>query len=439
MTDGWKWATVNRAELARYVTPHRSVAALGGAPSVVGQTTLDLLKNDQHARLIKAIYDDLSERRVEYSLEPVNDTIGIQRIRTPEEILGSDTNPGEGTCLDLALLFAGLCEQRYLLPIVVVFKDHAIALVSTVDDYADDYPVADAMFTDGVCDKVVALKDLVGQESHLAVECTGFAVTRTSGDPRRAGEGQLSFADACAAGRQALADKTLRFAIDPLGLHRVGIQAHDQIPQLDPRLDAFMRGAHKAGTAVDAITTVMPEMDDMPSGDQLTALRAALREVLKTYDVVQEVSKRWLTSALRDDIAAQPDLIADLATGNLATEIEDRRGHCNKIGELYWTGGAREFFSSQLPAGDPHMDRVDDAFGALAGADSAFFDRAAAAGEYMGERAMDVLGRLTANDVDEARAIARSSAPQVAVLQQAVAANRRHLKKLIDELDLASG
>ena len=50
-----------------------------------------------------------------------------QFIRKPNEILSGNK---EGTCLDLALLFCGLCLGHKLLPIFVLLENHALVAIS---------------------------------------------------------------------------------------------------------------------------------------------------------------------------------------------------------------------------------------------------------------------------------------------------------------------
>lgn len=57
-----------------------------------------------------------------------------QRIRTPEEILG---RPNQGTCVDLSLLFGGLCLHHQLSPVLVVLDGHAFAAVCLSQMAAD--------------------------------------------------------------------------------------------------------------------------------------------------------------------------------------------------------------------------------------------------------------------------------------------------------------
>jgi hypothetical protein len=80
MTDTWDWPSINNAQLARYVTPNRAVAALGFTPAVPDQTANDLLKSGEHSTLVSRIYEDLVARKISYSLEPVVASTIVQRI-----------------------------------------------------------------------------------------------------------------------------------------------------------------------------------------------------------------------------------------------------------------------------------------------------------------------------------------------------------------------
>ena len=279
------------------------------------------------------------------------------------------------------------------------------------------------------------MRGLVDNDSHLAIECTGFAVTKTSGDARRNADGTLSFADACLAGRAAFDGHELRFGIDPIELHRGGILPDDEVLQLDGRVDEFLRGAAQAKSAVETISDALPQVTDTPSTSELAAIGGALHEVLKTYDVVLDVSKEWIEAAVSDDGKLDGQVISDLATGDLVERIRDGRGHCGRIGELYWNEGGREYFARQL-ANDPRLIEIDAAFNELTGADYTFFDQAQLAGTFLQDAAGQVLDAVVAGDQARVLTIVRGNAKHVAALQQAIATNRRQLKDLAQQLDI---
>ncbi|MFJ8942036.1 AAA family ATPase [Streptomyces sp. NPDC102395] len=106
--------------LARYV----SVPALTG---------LDLVEHEAHKwrgdpqELLKRLYERLCHKRIPYNQAWSAGT--HQRVRDPHLI-----DRSSGTCLDLVLMFAAMCEAAGLRPYVTVLGDHALVLVHTDPD-----------------------------------------------------------------------------------------------------------------------------------------------------------------------------------------------------------------------------------------------------------------------------------------------------------------
>ena len=72
-------------------------------------------------KIVAAIYAAVCELNLNYVRPPVNFSQVGQRIRLPEDVL----NQKQGTCLDLAVLFASLFESIDLLPIIFFINGHA--------------------------------------------------------------------------------------------------------------------------------------------------------------------------------------------------------------------------------------------------------------------------------------------------------------------------
>ena len=111
-----------------------------------------------------AIYDALKERDIRYALEEYHPSQALQTIRTPPEILIA---PREGTCLDLAALYCGLCLANELLPILILIEGHALAAVSLTQGYGTGTVTGPAaeLFAAGPLTDVQALRDLIDEES----------------------------------------------------------------------------------------------------------------------------------------------------------------------------------------------------------------------------------------------------------------------------------
>jgi hypothetical protein len=118
----WHWSRHSPAELARFVTKG-SARWLG-----LRESPLDYPESrDGRKALIRSIYDALHRKNIRYDREQYDPAVYSQIVRPPNEILGW---PGRGTCLDLVLLFCGLCLDFDLLPALIGFRGHAIAAVS---------------------------------------------------------------------------------------------------------------------------------------------------------------------------------------------------------------------------------------------------------------------------------------------------------------------
>jgi len=214
------WPPVSRNDdkgLARYVVEENAV---GFSIAVVRQDAL--AQPDGRRQVIEAIYNALSEREIFYALEPYNADPRLQQIRPPEAVLDGAR---EGTCLDLALLFAGLALGKDLAPLLIMLDGHALVAVSLDDDRrtASDMPRRNregAWLEEGVLHDVDVLRKLIDEGHYIAVECTGFATSAVlpPGMPESADRvgGKLTFASAVSAGRKQLDfdPRPLRFAID---------------------------------------------------------------------------------------------------------------------------------------------------------------------------------------------------------------------------------
>jgi hypothetical protein len=217
-----QWPRVDDRGLARFVTPEAS----RWLPLPISRFDLgDSL--DQRRIVAHAIYDALKERNIRYALEEYHPSQALQIIRTPPEILVA---PREGTCLDLAALYCGLCLANELLPVLIVIEGHALAAVSLTHGVRDwnGYRPGRELFATGPLADAQQLRDLIDEESFLAVECTGFAHSDQLGhkladlpEAQHRTGGVLTFDQAVDAGRQQLdrADRPFQFAIDVAVAH----------------------------------------------------------------------------------------------------------------------------------------------------------------------------------------------------------------------------
>lgn len=216
----WKWSKANEKSLARFVSDRavELLPKLSASPFELIQT------REGRLNLVRSIYDRLLNQGIQYAYEKYHPEEEIQRLRTPAEVLYA---PGEGTCLDLALLFCGLCFGYELLPLLVVIEGHAFAAVSLNhqrrewNGFARERNLFNSTELFRGEESGRALQKLIEDEAYVAVECTGFARTRsfTGSMPEAVGrspQGTMTFDRAVAAGREQLANsgRGFLFAID---------------------------------------------------------------------------------------------------------------------------------------------------------------------------------------------------------------------------------
>lgn len=229
------WSKYDEKGLARYVVPD---AAAKAAELRLDLSRFDAEQQPGGRRLIAGeLYRQLTARAnpIRYAHEKYHPQEELQVIRTPGEILYA---PGEGTCLDLALLFCGLCLSCDLLPVLVVLEGHALAAVSLKYgrkhhgpdrwDAFDRKELRRFEEEQGLLRDGKLLRRLVDQGEYIAVECTGFAQTFYTAETAPEGKGRdngfLPFERAVAAGREQLGNprRPFQYALDVHLLHQQG-------------------------------------------------------------------------------------------------------------------------------------------------------------------------------------------------------------------------
>ena len=205
-----RWSVAAPSDLACFVTPDARRWLTLGRPGY----DLDE-RPDARLETVSAIYEALSTRHLTFADRPHDDDDPLREVRTSEQLLGAG-QPGDA--LDLAVLFAGLALGNGLLPVMVVFDDHAVALVSLTRGAADVHASADRdLFPDGVLtgpDGLERLVEQVDSGAYVPVECTGFAGRRSDGGDGL--DGRVAFEKARTVGRRALDERSdrFRFALD---------------------------------------------------------------------------------------------------------------------------------------------------------------------------------------------------------------------------------
>ena len=167
--DQWSGLLIMPEMIAAFLTPnHPSVTSVvrdasqflkkwKGDPSFTGYQT----NNPNNVKLqMAAIYAALCQREIAYNNPPASYEIIGQRIRLPHIVLEQK----QGTCLDLAVLYAACLEAVGLFPLIFFIRGHAFCGCWLEEN----------TFADCVVDDVSAIEKRIaaGAEELLIVECT---------------------------------------------------------------------------------------------------------------------------------------------------------------------------------------------------------------------------------------------------------------------------
>lgn len=199
------WARADECTLARYVQPRSLPQALTW--SATGTNRLDTFSSGGILAVAETLYDLVRAQPIEYDRAPLNPrSHATQLIRKTQTVLDAK----QGTCLDLAVLYAAMCLDNELLPILVCLEGHALAGFSRRRTARkDEAPLKAGAWEAGRLKDLAVLREVLDTEFVL-VECTGAARTKatlsdTFPEGRgRESDGEMTFARACEAGREQL-------------------------------------------------------------------------------------------------------------------------------------------------------------------------------------------------------------------------------------------
>ncbi len=227
MSPAWRrWPTGDAAALIEYVQRKRQGESTPGTPADLLGPDLPAPGDPPPADRVRALYEAFAARDIVYADEPPTSDPGRQTVRPPYEVLAS---PRHGTCLDLAVTFAGACLDAGLHPLILVTAGtgggpaHALVAVwldgtwsNRADrDYRADEDDADwRALPEDFLDDVAEDADAPGR--FLVLDVTGVSSRSDAADPRR--RERQTFAASVAHGaeltRRAAAEGRLRVCLD---------------------------------------------------------------------------------------------------------------------------------------------------------------------------------------------------------------------------------
>ncbi|MFJ9154831.1 hypothetical protein ACIRP7_43915, partial [Streptomyces sp. NPDC102270] len=214
MSTAWRrWATGDPRALIEYVQRGRPGERTSGAPADLLGTGMPAPGDGPPTARAHALYEAFAAVRIQYADEPTTSDPGRQTIRPPDQVL---RRPRHGTCLDLAVTFAGACLDAGLHPLIIVLTgakpgDPAHALVAVwLDGNWSNRAHRDYRWDEQDPDWQTLPPDFIDQLAEnddspgtfLAIDITGVASRVDTADPRR--REQQSWAQSTAHGASLL-------------------------------------------------------------------------------------------------------------------------------------------------------------------------------------------------------------------------------------------
>jgi hypothetical protein len=165
-------------------------------------------------------------------------------------------------------------------------------------------------------------------------------------------------------------------------------------------------------------------IESLPARD----LDAALGEVGKTYAAVRSAITRFLAPALVPG-PLDPQPFIEMERGELTSDIERGRGHCERIATLYGRyGGLRDAIKGRIAADVLHQ--ADETFGRLGIADGDLFAQLMQIGEVLTGESRAIIDMLFEGRGDAARQRIAAGRAKLAPLERDLAAAITELQQI---------
>ncbi|MFM9706467.1 vWA-MoxR associated conflict system protein [Streptomyces galilaeus] len=297
-----KWKKTEPARLASYVNPGAVTHEFGSLGATFAQRSADLRE------AVRQVYNHLAAQNLPYetSLIDFEDYHEAEQIIRPP----ADVATEGGNCLELSLLFAGMCAAHKLRPLLVLLKNHALVAVWLGGDleatWTTGRPAAsDFRITSGGVGNLQSgtealrnnLTELVEEGVYALVDCTGFARSGPAG----AGTFPLTFDAAVAHGLAETCSRELVNIVDIAFLWRHRLHCPYPVPAASCTADAavpsspsYLRvsavGSRALAYALDAAAEVIPQVGELL--EQPGWSRQDISRLLDTLAGVAQCSER---------------------------------------------------------------------------------------------------------------------------------------------------
>lgn len=177
-----------------------------------------------------------------------------------------------------------------------------------------------------------------------------------------------------------------------------------QLRNLTMRTENSLETVNEIDDMVGTISSMTTKLKQHPNPQAYSALVKALNEVVKTWEVTNEAFKEvWQLYKANGDLKDAAEGLLDISDFQLRSKVQQGRGHCHIIGEIYFLEN-RDWFKQALS--DEDQQTMEQIFRYLGEADVDVFqqmERFAAETETAANRVLDL---VQSNQPEEARKVA---------------------------------
>src|SRR5262249_30638073 len=157
-----------------------------------------------------------------------------------------------------------------------------------------------------------------------------------------------------------------------------------------------------------------------------------LEEVHRTYASVSEAISRFVAPAARSGRIDVRRYLS-MESGELATLIDNNRGHCTRIVEYYArVGGLRDWLEPRLKP--DKLKVLDEAFGQLGNADGDLFEHLVGIGDVLTGEASAIVGLLLSGQQRIARERILAGRKKLLPLERSLSEAMRTLQRVESSL-----
>ncbi len=195
--------------------------------------------------------------------------------------------------------------------------------------------------------------------------------------------------------------------IDDFYLNELQTHAHRSLYAID-QVDALAR----------AIFRLSPQLKSYPDPVIYQDLVDAIEEVVKSWDAINDAIKEvWKLYSEDGDLKTESLGLLDIGGYALPAMVEQKRGHCQRIADIYF-GKLHGWFTQSLTYEDQRI--MGEGFSRLSEADEDFFHKMVLVADATDQVANQILDLVESDQPDQAREIAKGLRRQLRPVQKAI-------------------